>query len=90
MELFEEIRRSTSSELERSRVCPETGGASADGEAGPGRRGAPGEEEPGAEEAAAGAGDGIYQRGVGGGPEGPAETAAHASPDLLTDSDRVS
>ena len=65
----------------------ETGGASADGAAGLERRRAPGAEEPGAEEAPAGAGDGIYQRGVGGGSEGTTETAAHQSPDLRTDPD---
>ena len=69
---------------------PKTGGASTDGATGLGRRGAPGAEDPGAEETAAGTGHGVHQHGVGSGPESPAETTAHESPDRRTDPARTS
>ena len=90
MELFEEIRREHEFGVGTIQGVPGGWGASADGASSAGKRRAAGEEEPGAEEAEAGAGYGIYQRGVGGGQAGPAEAAAHQSPDLRTDPDGIS
>ena len=68
VELFEEIRREYEFGVGTIQgVSRKSGCSPADGASSAEKRHAAGEEEPGAEEAEAGAGYGIYQRGVGGG-----------------------